>query len=127
MMRRASCTVLFVVVAFVALQADAARWWAHVTVLADDSMEGRNTGSPGHKRAAEYVASQFQKAGLEPAGTNGFMQPVKFKTRKIDEARSSLALVRDGRPEPLALGDDANISVRIDPAPTVDAPLVYVG
>jgi hypothetical protein len=28
------------------------RWWAHIQVLADDKMEGRNTGSEGHKRAA---------------------------------------------------------------------------
>ena len=90
-------------------------------------MEGRNTGSAGHKRAAEYVAAQFKRAGLEPAGTNGFIQPVKFKTRKIDEAHSSLAIVRDGTIEPLTLGEDANFSVRVDPAPSVDAPLVYVG
>jgi len=44
--------------------------WSHVKVLADDSMEGRNTGSPGHKRAAEYVAGQFEKAGLIPAGVS---------------------------------------------------------
>ena len=103
------------------------RWWSHVKVLADDSMEGRNTGSPGHKRAAEYVAAQFQKAGLEPAGTQGFLQPVALKTRAIDEAHSSLALVRNGASEPLALGEDANFNMRIDPAPAVDAPLVYVG
>ena len=127
-MRRMSCTVLFCVAAFLTLRADSgARWWSHVKVLADDSMEGRNTGSPGHKRAAEYVAAQFQKAGLEPAGTNGFIQPVKFKTRKIDEAHSSLALVRDGKTEALTLGEDANFSMRIEPAPSVDAPLVYVG
>ena len=107
--------------------AGAERWWSHVKVLADDSMEGRNTGSPGHKRAAEYVAAQFKKAGLEPAGTDGFIQTVKFKTRKIDEAHSSLALVRGGETEALTLGEDANFSMRIDPAPSVDAPLVYVG
>src|SRR2546426_7209604 len=90
-------------------RADADRWWTHVKVLADDSMEGRNTGSAGHKRAAEYVAAQFKQAGLEPAGTSGFIQPVKFKTRKIDEAHSSLALVRNGTSEPLALREDANL------------------
>lgn len=108
-------------------RADADRWWSHVKVLADDSMEGRNTGSAGHKRAAEYVAEQFKKAGLEPAGTNGFIQAVRFRTRRIVESGSSLALVRDGKTEPLALGEEATISVRIDPAPSVDAPLVFVG
>jgi Zn-dependent M28 family amino/carboxypeptidase len=98
-----------------------------VKVLADDSMEGRNTGSAGHKRAAEYVAAQFQKAGLEPAGTAGYIQPITFSTRKIDEAHSTLALVRDGTTEPLTLGEDANFSMRIDPAPSIDAPLIFVG
>ena len=54
----------------------AARWWAHVEALANDGMEGRNTGSPAHKRAAEYVAGAVKKAGssrpalrrLHPAG-----------------------------------------------------------
>jgi Zn-dependent M28 family amino/carboxypeptidase len=90
-------------------------------------MEGRNTGSAGHTRAAEYVAAQFKQAGLEPAGTNGLIQPVRFKTRRLDEAHSSLALVRNGASEPLTLGEDATLSVRIDPAASVDAPLVYVG
>jgi Zn-dependent M28 family amino/carboxypeptidase len=104
-----------------------ARWWAHVQALANDGMEGRNTGSPAHERAADYVAAEFQKAGLEPAGVGGYLQPVTFKTRRIVEAQSSLALVRDGKTEALTLGEDANFSMRIDPAPTVDAPLVFVG
>ena len=52
---------------------------------------------------------------------------VTFKTRRIVERMSSLALVKDGRAEPLTLGDDATLSMRIDPAPDVDAPLVFVG
>ena len=52
---------------------------------------------------------------------------MQFKTRRIVEAQSSLALVKNGKTEPLTLGDDANISVRVDPAPSVDAPLVFVG
>ena len=105
----------------------AARWWSHVEALANDGMEGRNTGSPGHKRAADYIAAQFKKAGLEPAGVGGYIQPVAFKTRRIIEAQSSLALVRDGKAEGLTLGEDANVNVRTDPAPAVDAPLVFVG
>src|SRR4051794_11484246 len=64
------------------------RWWAHVEALANDGMEGRNTGSPAHKRAADYIAGQFKKAGLEPAGIGGgYIQPVAFKTRRILEAQ----------------------------------------
>jgi hypothetical protein len=126
-MRRMLLVFVMGMLGLASVQADSKRWWSHIAVLADDAMEGRDTGSEGHKRAAQYVASQFEKAGLTPVGSGGFIQPVKFKTRRIIEAQSSLALVRNGATEPLALGEDANISVRIEPAGPVDAPLVFVG
>ena len=126
-MKRALAIVAFVIAAGAIAAADGNRWWKHVEFLADDSLQGRNTGSPGHKRAAEYVAAEFRKAGLEPAGTNGFIQAVMFKTRQIDEAHSSLSLTRAGRTIPLTLGEHANFSLRIDPAASVEAPLVFVG
>jgi Zn-dependent M28 family amino/carboxypeptidase len=110
-----------------AAASDGKTWWEHVKVLADDKMEGRDTGSEGHRRAAAYVAEQMKNAGLKPAGTDGFFQPIKFVTRKIDESQSSMALVRGGTEEPLTLGDDANISMRINPAESIEAPLVFVG
>jgi hypothetical protein len=75
-----------------ASDADASRWWSHVQFLADDALEGRDTGSPGYRRAADYVAGLWRKAGLEPAFSGQFVQTVAFKTRRIDESRSSLAL-----------------------------------
>src|SRR6476469_4057061 len=77
-----------------------ARWWAHVSFLANDDLQGRDTGSDGHKKAAAYVAAQFKAAGLAPAGTSGYLQPVQFTSRTIVEAQSSLALVRDGKVDP---------------------------
>ena len=103
------------------------RWFSHIEVLAADGMEGRDTGSAGHKRAADYVAAMFEKARLEPAGAAGYIQPVRFKTRRIVESQSSLALVRDGRTEPLTLGEDANLNVRSEPAASLEAPLVFAG
>ena len=106
---------------------DGQRRWSHVTVLADDKLEGRNTGSPGHRKAAEYVASEFARAGLKPAGTDGFLQPVPFLTRTLDESLSSITLIRGTDHEPLTLGQDAFIILRVDPAPTVEAELVFAG
>jgi Zn-dependent M28 family amino/carboxypeptidase len=129
MRRMLTATVVALLAGSIGLRGDdtAARWWAHVEALANDGMEGRNTGSPGHKRAADYVAAQYKKAGLEPAGVGGYIQPVAFQSRKIVEAKSSLALVKNGAAEPLTLGEDANVNVRVDPAPSVEAPLVFVG
>jgi len=107
---------------------DGKTWWKHVQVLADDNMEGRDTGSPGLRKAEAYVVDQLTKAGLQPAGSQGFYQPVQFVQREVDESHSSAALVRDGRSEPLTLGEDAYFSARVDLAPEeITAPLVFTG
>src|SRR5262245_24640956 len=108
-------------------QQPAARWWAHVEYLASDRMKGRETGSAEHREAAEYVARQFKEAGLTPAGSHDFFQPVPFKARRIVEENSSLALVRGLDVVPVVLGDEATFSMRIEPAPRVEAPLVFAG
>jgi Zn-dependent M28 family amino/carboxypeptidase len=73
------------------------------------------------------VAKVFERAGLKPAGTEGYFQPVPLTSREIDEDHSSLLLVRDGAIEPLVLGRDAIISARVAPAPSVEAELVFAG
>ena len=102
-------------------------WWGHVTALADDSMLGREAGSPQHRKAADYVAAAFARAGLEPSGGEGYLQPVPLRRRRVVESRSSVALVREGKTEPLLLGTDAAINLRSTSAGTVDAPLVFIG
>jgi hypothetical protein len=119
--------IVAVLLSVAGLSADGNNWWKHVEFLASDALQGRNTGSAGHRRAAEYVAEQFKKAGLEPAGASGYIQTVGFKARQIDESHSSLSLIRDATRTPLTLGQHANFSLRIDPAASVDAPLVFVG
>ena len=104
-----------------------ARWWSHVSALADDKLEGRDTGSEGHRKAAEYVAREFEKLGLEPAGTSGYIQPVKFRSKEIDEAHCRLSLVGKDGEQAVTLGPDAIISLRVDPAPSVEADLVFAG
>ena len=106
---------------------DGKTWWDYVKVLAADEMQGRETGSPGLRKAEAFVVDQLKKNGLQPAGTDGFYQPIKFVSRQIAEKDSSIALIRNGQAEPLALGEDAIFSTRVDLAPAVEAPLVFVG
>ncbi len=106
---------------------DGKSWWNHVKILAADNMEGRETGSPGLKRAEAYVVDQLKQSGVQPADTDGFYQPVKFISRQLIEKDSSAALVRNGKAEPRRLGEDAIFSTRVDLAPEVEAPLVFVG
>ena len=103
------------------------RAWEDVKVLADDNMEGRRPGTPGHRRAAEYVAKQFEAAGLTPGGDGGWFQKVDLESRTVREDQSSLDLVTPRGAEPLKLGDDAILLLRGNVAPKVDAPLVFVG
>ncbi|HEV8397306.1 MAG TPA: M28 family peptidase [Vicinamibacterales bacterium] len=52
-------------------------------MLAADSMEGREAGSAGHRKAAEYVAGRFAAAGLTAAGEGGFYQPVPLHAVRV--------------------------------------------
>jgi len=52
-----------------------------VTFLADDKLEGRQTGTKGEKAAAEYLAKRFKELGLEAKGTDGYFQDFTFKPK----------------------------------------------
>jgi Zn-dependent M28 family amino/carboxypeptidase len=106
-----------------------AQWWADISVLADDNMEGRQTGSAGYLRAADYVVSRFKAEGLKPAGVNGFLQPVMFEQQVVDQHASSLELVAaNGSATSLGVGEYSRISAGGAPiADSIDAPLVFVG
>lgn len=106
---------------------DGQRWWTHVRYLADDNMQGRETGSAGYLDAARYVAAEFERAGLAPAGTEGFFQPIKFRSRKMLDEGTSVAIERDGSRVPLEIGEDALVSARFDVPPSLDAPMVFAG
>jgi Zn-dependent M28 family amino/carboxypeptidase len=102
-------------------------WWAHVQALADDSMQGRLTGSDGYLRAARYVVLQFDAAGLQPAGSNSYYQPVKFDVTRVLADKSSVSLLTAGHTEPLVLGHDAILGARGVQPKSVTAPLVFIG
>src|SRR5438477_1957922 len=75
--------------------------------LADDSMGGRQTGELGDWKAQEWIAAQFRRLGLQPAGDNGtFFQVIPFKRVFVDTSsritivrtRTTLAVGRDMLP-----------------------------
>src|SRR6476660_666137 len=110
------------------LMFDGKSWFDHVKVIADDSMEGRETGSLGLRKAEAYVVEQLKSAGLEPAGTDGYYQNVRFVQRQIDEKNSYAFLSSNGQANPIALGDDAYFSTRVEGTDDeVNATLVFAG
>lgn len=61
-----------------------------LSFLASDLLAGRDTPSPGLDIAAEFIASQFRKAGLEPAGDDGYFQTALFTVE--DPSKEGFAL-----------------------------------
>lgn len=53
-----------------------------VAFLADDKLEGRETGTKGEQAAAAYIVERFKELGLQPKGTEGFYQTFTFKPKK---------------------------------------------
>ncbi|MFK5982752.1 MAG: M28 family peptidase [Flavobacteriaceae bacterium] len=52
-----------------------------VYFLADDKLEGRETGTPTEKESAKYLAERFKNMGLEAKGTDGYLQNFTFKPK----------------------------------------------
>jgi hypothetical protein len=64
-----------------------------LTALADDSLEGRGTGTRGSEKAARLIANEMRAIGLEPAGDSGYFQrvPVAMVTRGTRESPALFA------------------------------------
>ena len=97
-----------------------------ISIFADDSMQGRRTGTPGNARGNAYIAAELGRLGLEPAGDSGsFLQRVPLRRYRVDSAGATL---RAG-PGALALWEyypyqpDFHVPVR----PVSGAPVVYIG
>lgn len=104
--------------------APAAAWWSHIQVLADDRLQGRKTGTPDYDKAVAYVEAQFKAAGLKPAGTRGYQQPITLIPTQVDLEKSSLTLHGVANAT-LDLPRDASIASHSVPA--LHAPLAFVG
>lgn len=52
-----------------------------VTYLADDKLEGRQTGTQGEILASEYIVKRFKAIGLKPKGTKDYIQSFSFKPK----------------------------------------------
>jgi hypothetical protein len=67
----------------------------NLSFLSSDLLEGRDTPSRGLDLAAEYIAAEFRRAGLEPAGGDGYFQDAMVKDQVV---RNVAGLLRGSDP-----------------------------
>jgi Peptidase family M28 len=98
-----------------------------IAIFADDSMQGRRTGTPGNVKGNAYIASELRRLGLRPAGDTGsYLQRVPLMSYAADSAHATL---RVGSGE-LALWHDYHpyqAQFEVPARPINGAELVYIG
>jgi hypothetical protein len=107
--------------------ADTARWWGHIRALANDGMEGRDTGSRGYQRAAQYVVDALKRAGARPGNGDSYYQPVPLHVVRFRADTSEARLVRGAATRPLAWNRHIRVAASPSLPPTIDAPMVFIG
>jgi hypothetical protein len=109
--------------------ADGSTFKAHMAFLADDLLEGRESGTRGFDIAARYVAGQFAQYGVQAKGDLGnYLQAVPLKSGLLVRNSAVLEIRRKGGVEALTHLDEFFMAPRLN-ADEVDfaAPLVFVG
>jgi hypothetical protein len=85
--------------------------YRRIALIADDSMLGRDTPSPGLEMTARYIADEFRRFGLEPGGNDGSY----LQRYPLTEVQATLEVTVEGG-SPLATGEDV-VQVGGGPAP----------
>jgi Zn-dependent M28 family amino/carboxypeptidase len=104
------------------------RFKAHVAFMADDLLEGRDTGSRGHEIAAAYVATQFMALGLKPGGAGGsWYLEVPFRAATLD-GKPRFTLTGPGGDQVWENGSEMVTGPGLDAEKDdVSAPVVFAG
>jgi hypothetical protein len=98
------------------ISADSMR--GHTSFLASDLLQGRATPSPGLDLAAEYIAAQFRRAGLEPGGDDGYFQTANFLS--LTPSTEGLSFkAGDAMVDAANLSADATVGVAADDAEAI--------
>jgi Zn-dependent M28 family amino/carboxypeptidase len=105
---------------------------ARIKELADDKYEGRGPGDAEGEKAADWIAAEMKRIGLEPGNPDGtYFQVVKMVAQTVDPATSSLKIAGPGgKAWDLKLGPDAVFITKDQKNTTVtftDSDLVFVG
>ena len=103
---------------------------ARARELADDKYEGRGPGTVAGEAAAQWIADEMKRMGLQPGPDGTYFQTVEMVAQTVDKATSNLSVTVGGKSIPLALGPDAVYGTKRQDQMEVslsDSPLVFVG
>jgi Zn-dependent M28 family amino/carboxypeptidase len=103
---------------------------AHVRFLSLDLLEGRGPGTRGSELAAEYIATQFALAGVQPAGDNGtyFQRVPLYAVHTVEDKTAFSFAPASGQPIDIAYGSEIVAKDQTgQPTAAIDAPIVFVG
>lgn len=103
-----------------------------LSTLAADSMQGRRAGTRGAHLAADFLAAELERYGVQPLGEDGYFQPVPLARLGGDDARGlalpSPDLDFDTLPQDWVLTDEVNVVGLIPGSdPAVQDEYVVVG
>lgn len=94
----------------------------NVKYLADDKLEGRRTGTKGELLAMHYLEEQYQQIGLEPKGTDGFVQEFTIDEGKQADVEHTYFIAEGKKLElnsdffPLAFSAAGTIKATVSPS-----------
>jgi len=103
------------------------RWWSHIVALSGDNLQGRDTGSEGYRKAAQYVVTEFEKAGLHPAGESGYYQSVALHQIRLLPRESSATIIQGDTKTDLQWLHQLTIRMQEGMPEHIDLPLVFAG
>jgi len=130
-----SVAILFTLLAFTFLSvaappaistADPHRYLDDIKALTTPAMEGRGAGSKGLTRAERLIEKRYKSLGLEPAGTNSYLQPFTVITGAQLKGKNSFAVLTGDRKVELKSKQDF-VPFSFSASGSARAPLVFAG
>ncbi len=106
--------------------ADSTRYLNDIKILAASNMEGRGPGTSGLARASSLIEHRYKALGLQPAGTNGYVQPFTVTTGAKLKSDNSLVIVDSSTKQPLAINQDFE-PISFSSSGSFTGPMVFVG
>ncbi len=106
--------------------ADPARYLNDIKILAAPNMEGRGAGTKGLAKASKYIEQRYKSLGLQPAGTNGYLQPFTVTTGAKLKSDNQFIVDEGGTKQPLTLNQDF-VPVSFSSSGSLSAPVIFAG